>query len=84
MTPVCDCHGEPMLRVVDKRRPNSYWTCLVRARERSRKSNARWRLNHPARKRRDNERRLRVGNTYMGMCGFTDSEIKEMVHGKTD
>lgn len=93
--PVCKCHGEPKLWHKDTRkRGGGHWQCAVKHRESSR----RWRETNPDKHRESqrrwieanldklaasNARRLFVCGIYVGKCGWTETEIKEITSGAT-
>lgn len=94
--PECACHGVPMMRHKDPSRKAGWrWRCRVQSQEANRRwretspvqtaeSNRRWREANPERKRSLNARRMYAGSLYVGSCGFSDSEIKEMIDGSSD
>jgi hypothetical protein len=74
----CACHGEAMYWHKDKRKPPGvHWRCAVKNRQ------ATARYYDTARGQevriRSNERRFFAGGMYLGMVGFTETEIDAMV-----
>lgn len=80
--PTCKCHGEPMVWNKDSSysKAGGRWRCIIKKREYDRAYVRR----HPEVNQRRNERRLRFGELYLGTCGFTESETKEILSGQTD
>jgi hypothetical protein len=63
--PLCSCHGERMRWHKGARyKLGGTWRCRGKARE----SDRRWRLAHPERVQDRNLRRIRAGDSYLGMA----------------
>ena len=50
-------------------------------REKSREYSRRWRRENPEKKQESNAKRIQIGATYLGMCGFTKTEREAMLSG---
>jgi hypothetical protein len=83
LPPFCDCHSEPMRWHKDaSRESGGRWRCRIKDQEYDR----RWRLAHPEKVQErnwfNNQRRLFVCGTYLGMCGFTKREMAALLAGR--
>ena len=81
----CSCHGEPAMWHKDPRsKHGGYWRCRITHRNRARAWQRAYRATRPELVAQDNEQRMFIAGTYVGRCGFTKQQRKELISGTTD